>query len=549
MFAPAFDHSFNDLFNQYVNTSVSTSGSIDSDVHFGNDFDQFFSMDPFANECGEFSPSESNHFQSSLQNWRKDDWTLQQESLGNLQLHRPEPAHNTVQPSEIVSGFRAVKLEEPSKKNSVRLNASPSSSPATPIRKPYSKSAPITPKNARVRKSTDRGTLNRKQSFSPSLIRATHLPKSKMAYPAENWTSRLQHLNNHWHGIDGQLPLSPPPSDILVQSDHVRRDSGVHMSSSAENLLQNDTEFAIPYTPTFCVNKVQQQPASFINQTSSTPPSGDDMFRTPPSLDSQHLHAWHVDALASNFHLTSDLNNHDGHWWSPPLQTRVSQPQAHNPSSVSSLGPKTLARHPSQPHQQQQQELLQGGLMIDFGPALDLGANADAFSSAASLHSMTATYIPTTSHQHNAFSLHPFIPAAQPTHLHQSFQKQPQTPSVSPTNTSSPKTRTPIKSNNISARRAHARKLSSNSAPTPKPVKLTTPTKNNSKGLSNVSFVNFTPNDSKKILTGVAPSGSSKTKARREQEAREKRRKLSEAAILAVRQAGGDVEALEAVLC
>ena len=37
--------------------------------------------------------------------------------------------------------------------------------------------------------------------------------------------------------------------------------------------------------------------------------------------------------------------------------------------------------------------------------------------------------------------------------------------------------------------------------------------------------------------------------ARREQEAREKRRKLSEAAILAVRQAGGDVEALEAVLC
>jgi hypothetical protein len=64
-----------------------------------------------------------------------------------------------------------------------------------------------------------------------------------------------------------------------------------------------------------------------------------------------------------------------------------------------------------------------------------------------------------------------------------------------------------------------------------------------------VSFVNFTPNDSKKILTGVAPSGSSKTKARREQEARDRRRKLSEAAINAVRKAGGDVEALEAVLC
>ena len=59
-----------------------------------------------------------------------------------------------------------------------------------------------------------------------------------------------------------------------------------------------------------------------------------------------------------------------------------------------------------------------------------------------------------------------------------------------------------------------------------------------------VDFVNFTPSDSKKILTGVAPSGSSKTKARREKEAMEKRRKLSQAAIRAVRAAGGDVESL-----
>ncbi|KAF1924051.1 uncharacterized protein M421DRAFT_73748 [Didymella exigua CBS 183.55] len=57
-------------------------------------------------------------------------------------------------------------------------------------------------------------------------------------------------------------------------------------------------------------------------------------------------------------------------------------------------------------------------------------------------------------------------------------------------------------------------------------------------------FVNFTPDDSRKILTGVAPSGSSKTKARREKEAAEKRRKLSLAAVKAVMEAGGDVERL-----
>lgn len=59
-----------------------------------------------------------------------------------------------------------------------------------------------------------------------------------------------------------------------------------------------------------------------------------------------------------------------------------------------------------------------------------------------------------------------------------------------------------------------------------------------------VDFVNYTPDDSRKILTGVAPSGSSKTKARREAEQREKRRKLSQAAVRAVRDAGGDVEML-----
>ena len=64
----------------------------------------------------------------------------------------------------------------------------------------------------------------------------------------------------------------------------------------------------------------------------------------------------------------------------------------------------------------------------------------------------------------------------------------------------------------------------------------------------NVGFVNFTPDDSRKILTGVAPSGSSKTKARREKEAAEKRRKLSEAALKAVEEAGGDISVLDDVV-
>jgi hypothetical protein len=57
-------------------------------------------------------------------------------------------------------------------------------------------------------------------------------------------------------------------------------------------------------------------------------------------------------------------------------------------------------------------------------------------------------------------------------------------------------------------------------------------------------FVNFTPKDSTKILTGVAPSGSSKTKARREREAAEKSKRLSKAAVKAVKAVGGSIDTL-----
>ncbi|KAK4449098.1 hypothetical protein QBC34DRAFT_463724 [Podospora aff. communis PSN243] len=58
-------------------------------------------------------------------------------------------------------------------------------------------------------------------------------------------------------------------------------------------------------------------------------------------------------------------------------------------------------------------------------------------------------------------------------------------------------------------------------------------------------FVNFTPSDHKVLMRGVAPSGSSKTKARRDREAMEQKRKLGEAVRLAVQAAGGDVTKLE----
>ncbi|KAI0431215.1 hypothetical protein F5Y09DRAFT_330518 [Xylaria sp. FL1042] len=60
-----------------------------------------------------------------------------------------------------------------------------------------------------------------------------------------------------------------------------------------------------------------------------------------------------------------------------------------------------------------------------------------------------------------------------------------------------------------------------------------------------VDFVNFTPSDSNLLMTGVAPSGSSKTKARREKEAQE-REKVAQEKLLEVfgKAVGGDVRKL-----
>lgn len=64
-------------------------------------------------------------------------------------------------------------------------------------------------------------------------------------------------------------------------------------------------------------------------------------------------------------------------------------------------------------------------------------------------------------------------------------------------------------------------------------------------GMQGGGFVNFTPQDRKLLMTGVAPSGSSKTKARREKEAMERDREYKEKLARAVEAAGGDLRKLE----
>jgi hypothetical protein len=511
MFAQQYDHSFNDLFNQYVNMDTSAAdGNKDS---LSGDFDQLFQLDSLSSESGDLSPTVSTSKRhQSPQHWGQE-WSLQNDGAA---VDHFATLHDTVHPSAI-SDLGQSNFEVSSRPTATNgLSDSPSTPPATPRRKP-TQSALITPKSIRHRSPNDRRALLRKQSFSPSLMRSSNLSKGRMAYP-EAWAQRIQNFN--LHGSEDRLPLSPPPSDVLIQHENLSTEQTMNQTrDSAEMPPQFDARMIHPSpavsmpSPNAALRQHQQymgHPSS-SNLTNSSPPSADDIFSSSHSSDPQSLSSWQSDPLhASSLSFTPDLQSQDTQSWWSPMPTRVAQQQAAYLASPT----------PHRPMQSvgSQNDMMQGGLMIQFDPSFDMSADS-SFSSSNMMPTQKFTTPFTTSQVHHTS----------------------RSPSLSPKAETSPK-----KANH---RRPHSRKLSGQSMTGPKPAKTSGSSPRGSNKSVSVSFVNFTAHDSKKILTGVAPSGSSKTKARREQEARDRRRKLSEAALRAVRSAGGDVEALEAVLC
>jgi hypothetical protein len=517
MFAQPFDHSFNDLFNQYVN--MDTSAPDCKDPTLSSHFDQLFPLDSLSSDCGDLSPTVSTlkRHRQSPQPWTQD-WSLQDDSSAGDQF----AFQDTVHPSAISDlGLNNFEASSRSAVPTRIPTASPSTPPATPQRK-ANKSALVTPKSIRHRDPNERRALLRKQSFSPSLMRSS-IQKGRMAYP-EAWAQRIQNFT--LTGSDDRLPLSPPPSDVLIQHENISGDTTTmnHPRNSAEMAAQYDARLfhqspavSMPSPSVGALARHQQQYMSHPSSsalTNSSPPSADEIFSSSHSSDPHSISSWQSDSLATSLSFTPDLQSHDAQWWSP-MPTRAAQQQTNYQTMVTSPAPQRSLQSVAA-----QNDMMQGGLMIQMDPSFDMSGES--------------SMLPMS----NQKFMTPFT-APQVHHISRS-------PSLSPTAGSSPKdTRNGVKGNH---NRKHSRKLSGQSMTGPKSAKSSTSPRGSNKSVS-VSFVNFTAHDSKKILTGVAPSGSSKTKARREQEAKDRRRKLSEAALRAVRNAGGDVEALEAVLC
>ncbi|KAL2861456.1 hypothetical protein BJX68DRAFT_5270 [Aspergillus pseudodeflectus] len=553
MFAQPFDHSFNDLFNQYVNMDSSSTDS-NKDVSFPSDFDQMFPLDSLSNDCGDQSPLISSTQQTQAHHWGRDAWYLSGNATCSTGHENAVFQEESVQPSSLLD--LGIDLEAPSTPHppisAISETRTPSTPPTTPSRKV--KASLLTPKTIRRhRDSNDRRGLVRKQSFSPNLMRSSQVQKStcRMAYP-EAWAQRLQ--NFAIRNSNECLPLSPPPSDILVQQENIstKQTPAQINPSVAEMPQQFESGYfthspAIPM-PSSSTSIMQNQPQRYLNRSNTSaltpsPPTADDIFSSPHSSDPQSMSSWNSDSLSTQtFHFTPELQSHEAQAWWSPMPSEAAQRQASYQQMIASPAPQRPIQASSN------NDLLQGGLMIQLDPTrFDISS------------SFTSSTIPSTSHSRDSQSYN--HSAAPQKYIDSASFTTPNIHNGSRSPSLSPKTGASAKNGSIvgnamnmktASRRPHPRKLSGQSTGTPKPLKGPYSQSSSPRGANKsvaVSFVNFTAQDSQKILTGVAPSGSSKTKARREQEARERRRKMSEAALNAVRKAGGDVEALEAVFC
>ncbi|KAF2875712.1 hypothetical protein BDV95DRAFT_626178 [Massariosphaeria phaeospora] len=469
-----------------------------------------------------------------------------------------------------------------------RLSLSQPSTPKQQQARPAKKAKPSPNRTIRhgIQKAVKKSTIC---SFASKMLRPSHyrngcqdLWTRKIDSPAD--TFNLQIPRNGLH--------SPPPTTKLVQDENSHgffpRDQPYTIAMSplpgeepATEMHRSNYQLTPLSSPTidtssrngtgnpFQFSTDHMATAYISHHISSAALSA---LQTPPPSHRLAMTAWGSDPpsnLDFSFSASPDFqaapSGKAAGWWgadpSGGLAGTPSQPSTPNTAYHSSQS-RSQSQSQSHSHAQNHNHTLSfssaaAGLGIScdatpfsgFGPELHTnGTGANGFAPAAASFDVDVDMANYTTMYPPPSPQHPGIPIGQPNPPSSRSPSRSQSPqprftrrrhSAHPSSTArasaSASASSRRKSSNSSVHsHGHMRAASSSSAAAA------------AAGLGvGVGFVNFTPSDSRKILTGVAPSGSSKTKARREKEAADKRRKLSLAAVKAVREAGGDVARLE----
>lgn len=370
---------------------------------------------------------------------------------------------------------------------------------------------------------------------------------------------------------NNSLPLSPPPSTRFSEA-----------SVNGSNIMPGVDHNCFAWDPLPQQYACRDQ--TDLNQSVKTPPASDaTSFRQAnvqqvsshnmiyPSCHRNYASAsWAPAPVTSDYGFEASTPYVQDEvsaplWWDQPVTGALSQPSSsafHRPSQHRN-NTKSLALqlHAELAYNSAELSLspssMPSGLMIqlphsptrqaidvDTSPMSQGQAQQSYFEPTASASQASQPHQPTPHHQHRYTQSQPQpLPLGYP-----SPRSRPKTHSrTTSSSPSSPSPRSRASSFHVTKRRSFSRRRPDHGSTTTKASKSgrgNGATGGNGAATGMVDFVNFTPDDSMKILTGVAPSGSSKTKARREKEAMEKTRRLSQAAVRAVRAAGGSIEGL-----
>lgn len=604
LLSPTLDDPFTDIFDQYVNGDGSDSSDSNKAFDYFDDLN-LFEAGTSSSDSARLSPigTTARHNQSPSQPWRKGLWCLNQ--TGATSPRNISPQHTTnvslpIEPSALVNldllSLDSIKLPQTTFDH--LSSKSPSTPPLTPSLKKTKNYTLGSKTIGRTKKSDDRRTLFRKRSISPSLMRPSSFRHNDMSFP-EAWQQQFQNFNLRRQQTG--FPLSPPASGRVVQQENPARLAGQYMSGggagmrNARAAAQNhglgliDIGLANQFSPPMhhSINQNGMPHTTSAAQHASIPPApqgASSPHHAVSQAQYQPIPSWMSNTYEppdNNFPYdlvpSVDADASAQAWWSPP--SSAAQPCPPLPQDYYS--PVLTAPTPQRPAHNllQTSDLQDGGLMIQYGdqalqgelhhhmPSAQPQSHPQSHHHQQQQHYQTsALQSPPMTNSYPSISDHfgqnsPFTtPRRRP-------QQPPPPPQYHPSPSRSPSPLSPTNTNGLNTPHHHhqqsftnrtARRKSqgppehrtprhqkSSSAISKTPRTPKTPQTPGGGGGFSVDFVNFTPHDSRKILTGVAPSGSSKTKARREQEAREKRRRLSEAALRAVQRAGGDIAALQ----
>jgi hypothetical protein len=541
-------------FDEYLNGEIYDHIDQDSNKGLSEALTDFLERKQSISSRSEYAPNIApvRTEEASPQPWRKGLWCMNQTTAAAPDVTIGKARNSTQQ--------RRTSQKRTYDGTGKEAYLNPRSPPATPSSK-GTKGFLISPMTATFSRSpyARQQQLSREVTLSPSLMYVQLQSRGRMAQQ-----DSLQRDLQKFHLRRSEFEISSPPSSGVIpqQQLHAIQLNAAIAAQSNAAVLQHG------YQKMYTVNSQPQMtgngyagvdPAllspSQIGQAISS--QGDESVYASQyqSHPSHGLPTWTTESLESSdeSHYSYDslrsLENaqliQEGHpWQSAALSTDYMPVQQQYPQQY--YYPILAQPTPHRPtHQlvQQPPPIDTEGLGIHFPPSTALSPGTQNYPTGNPMQACPSLPPPPT----YAFTNKDPFSTPRRTRRQISPLRSP-SPCVSPTNTSRTlRQRSPTHHASPTRNRrksiGNAGPITHTAAP---PVPKTPKTPRTPTGHGVMDFVNFTPKDHAKLLSDVAPSGSSKTRARRGAEAKDKRRRLNEAALKAVERAGGDLRALKA---